>query len=114
MAKLTITKIALYAGAEYKLGKRIRITKKYWDFIITKHESIEQMKSEVVETLINPEIVRLSKNDPNVYLYYSRYGRYYLCIVCKHLDNDGSIITAYLADKIKKGELVYETNKNNI
>ena len=60
------------------------------------------MESEVAETLINPEIVRLSKNDPNVYLYYSWYGGYYLCVVCKHFDNDGFIITAYLADKIKK------------
>jgi len=97
-----------------KLGKRIRITKNYWDFIITKHESVKYMENEVAETLINPEIVRLSKNDPNVYLYYSKYRKYYLCVVCKHFDKGGFIITAYLADKIKKGELIYETNKNNI
>ena len=103
-----------YIEVVSKLGKRIRLTKKYWDFIITKHESIEQMEKEVAETLINPEIVRLSKNDPDVYLYYSKYRKYYLCVVCKHLEDDGFIITAYLADKIKKGELIYETNKNNI
>jgi len=103
-----------YIEVVSKLGKRIRTTKNYWDFIITKHESIEQMEKEVTETLINPEIVRLSKNDPHVYLYYSKYRKHYLCVVCKHFDEAGFIITAYLADKIKRGKLIYETYKNNI
>jgi len=36
-------------GVVSKLGKRIRITKNYWDFIITKHESVKYMENEVAE-----------------------------------------------------------------
>lgn len=89
-----------------KLGRRIRVTKRYWEYIVVKHESVEFLEEEVKGTLINPETVRVSKEDPDVYLYYSRYGKYYLCVVCKHLNGEGFIITAYLADKIKRGREV--------
>ena len=89
-----------------KLGKRIRVTKRYWEYVVAKHESVESLEEEVKETLTNPESVKVSKEDPNVYLYYSRYGKYYLCVVCKDLNSDGFIVTAYLADKIKKGRRI--------
>ena len=89
-----------------KLGKRISVTKRYWEYIVSKHESVESLEEKVKETLRKPETVRLSKEDPDVYLYYSRHGKYYLCVVCKHTDSGGFIITAYLADKIKKGRRV--------
>jgi hypothetical protein len=95
-----------YIEVVSKLGKKIRVTKKYWEYIITKHESVKSLEEAVKGTLKNPETVRASKEDPDIYLYYSRYGRYYLCVVCKHLNNEGFIITAYLADKIKKGRKV--------
>jgi hypothetical protein len=33
---------------------------------------------------------------------------YYLCIVARHLNGDGFIITAYITDKIKEGEVVWK------
>ena len=98
--------MSYYIEAVSKLGKRIRITKRYWGYIVAKHESVASLEEEVKETLINPDSVRVSKEDPDVYLYYSRQGKYYLCVVCKHLNNEGFIITAYLADKIKRGRRV--------
>ncbi|MEK6691737.1 MAG: hypothetical protein AABY78_10705 [Nitrospirota bacterium] len=53
---------------------------------------------------------RLSKEDKKVYLYYAPYSSYFLCVVCRHLNGDGFIITAYLTDKIKKGVTIYETD----
>lgn len=68
------------------------------------------MEEQVKKTLSNPIYVRLSKEDKEVYLYYAPYGRYFISVVCRHLNGDGFIITAYLTDKIKKGVMVYEAH----
>ena len=98
--------MSYYIEETSKLGKKIRVTKRDWVYIVAKHESVESLEEEVKGTLINPEVVRVSKEDPDVYLYYSRYRKYYLCVVCKHLNREGFVITAYLADKIKSGRRV--------
>ncbi|MBI5750423.1 MAG: DUF4258 domain-containing protein [Nitrospinae bacterium] len=100
----------LYIEAISKLGKHIRITKRHWDYIVSKHESIIGIEKQIKEALKNPSYVRLSKEDNEVYLYYSTYGRYFVCVVCRHLNGDGFIITAYLTDSIKKGVIVYEAD----
>ena len=95
--------MAIYFEVESKLGRKIRVTEEYWNYLVKKHESIEFLEDELRETLKNPITVRLSREDPKVCLYYSRYRNYYLCAVCKHLNDEGFVITAYLADTIKKG-----------
>lgn len=95
--------MAIHFEVESKLGKKIRVTKKYWDYIVAKHESVRSLEEEIKETLKNPITIKMSKEDPKVCLYYTRYRKYYLCAVCKHLNQEGFLITAYLADKIKKG-----------
>ncbi len=52
--------------------------------------------------------MRKSSEDPDVYLYYSPYMTYYICVVARHLNGDGFIITAYITDKIKEGETVWK------
>lgn len=99
----------VYIEVLSKLGQQIRTTKRHWDAIVGKHESVTGLEEQVKETLRNPAYVRLSKEDKAVYLYYAPYGGYFLCVVCRHLNGDGFIITAYLTDKIKKGVTVYET-----
>lgn len=98
-----------YIEAISKIGQKIRITKRHWDYIVNKHESIIGLEEQIKETLRNPTYVRLSKEDKKVYLYYKPYRKYFLCVVCRHLNGDGFIITGYLTDNIKKGETVYET-----
>ncbi|MBI5186605.1 MAG: DUF4258 domain-containing protein [Nitrospinae bacterium] len=100
----------LYIEVISKLGKHIRTTKRHWDYITSKHESIIGMEKQIEETLKNPVYARLSKEDKEVYLYYAACGKYFMCVVCRHLNGDGFIITAYLTDNIKKGVAVYETN----
>lgn len=100
----------VYIEVLSKQGKRIRVTKRHWDHIIGKHESIIGLEEQVKKTLSNPIYVRLSKEDKEVYLYYAPYGRYFISVVCRHLNGDGFIITAYLTDKIKKGVTVYEAH----
>lgn len=102
--------MSVYIEVLSKLEKQIRVTKRHWDYIVGKHESVTGLEGQVKETLRNPVYIRLSKEDKAVYLYYAPYGGYFLCVVCRHLNGDGFIITAYLTDKIKKGVTVYETD----
>ena len=60
-------------------------------------------------TLENPEQIRRSRKDLNVYLYYKKIDKNYCCVVVKHLNGDGFVITTYITDRIKAGE-EYETN----
>ncbi len=56
----------------------------------------------------------LAKRMKKYFFYYAPYDKYFLCVVCRHLDGEGFIITAYLTDKIKKGVTVYEANQDSV
>lgn len=102
----------MYLEVNSVLNKRIRITKDYWNRIVeTKHKIMKGKKKIVEETLKNPDEIRISRKDQNVFLYYKRLNGKYNCVVAKHLNGTGFIITAYITDKIKIGEK-YETNQN--
>ena len=90
------------------LNKKIRTTTEYWEFIINqKHPIMKDKKDLVIDTLKNPEFIRISLKDPLIYLYYKKYGKYFICVVVKHLNGDGFIITTYLTDRIKEGEEIW-------
>ena len=92
-----------------KLGKRVYATKTRWSLIIkTKHLEIKGKEKEVKETLTEPDEIRQSISDDSVYLYYKNYGKLSLSVVVKHKDNEGFIITAYYADRIKEGNQIYK------
>lgn len=64
-------------------------------------------KEELVkQTLSTPEEIRKSKIDSSVFLYYKTIERLY-CAVVKHEGNRGFLITAYPADRIKEGEVIW-------
>lgn len=90
------------------LGRKIRISENHWNFIVRyKHLEIQGLEREVQEALISPEVVRESQDDENVCLYYRKFHKYFICVVCKHLNGDGFIITSYLTNKIKEGEQIW-------
>lgn len=90
-------------------GFRVRVTRSYWELITTiKHPVMAGGENDVRDTLQNPSEIRQSKSDPDVYLFYKpkRIGRW-VCAVSRRLDGEGFLITAYLTDAIKEGELVW-------
>ncbi|MBD3155622.1 MAG: DUF4258 domain-containing protein [Candidatus Aenigmarchaeota archaeon] len=92
-----------------KLGKIVRTTKEYWTFIINaKHPSMKGRKKNVMNTLKDPDEIRKSKRDPKVYLYYREIKKKYICVVCKHLNGEGYIITTYLTSRIMEGESIWK------
>ncbi len=99
----------IYFEVKTILGKIVRTTKSHWELITKlKHPEIEGKEAEAKKCLSDPVEVRRSSEDRDVYLYYSPFEKYYLCVVARHLNGDGFIITAYITDKIKEGENVWK------
>jgi hypothetical protein len=91
------------------LGFRVRVTRAYWELIITvKHPAMAGHEQDVKEALQHPSEIRQSRSDADVYLFYKpeRMGRW-VCAVAKQLNGNGFLITAYPTDAIKEGELVW-------
>lgn len=94
-----------YFEVKSSLGKRIRVTKDYWNRIIeTKHTIMKGKEANVKDTLKNPHEIRVSRKDKKVFLYYKKLNGKYSCVVAKHLNGNGFIITTYITDRIKIGE----------
>lgn len=97
------------------LGIIVRITEEYWKLIIEfKHPIIKRYEREVKETLEEPDEIRESKKDAKVMLYYRQYKNLenrYICVLIKQLNDEGFVVTAYLADKIKRGNVIWQKNQ---
>ncbi len=91
------------------LGKAISITGDHRRRLITnKHPVMAGREAEVRAVLENADEIRVSKVDSSVFLYYKGSNGRFLCVVAKHLNDEGFIITAYPTDKIKEGKLVWK------
>lgn len=91
------------------LGFRVRVTRAYWQLIVTiKHPAMAGREAAVQEALRHPDEIRLSKGDPSVYLFYKpeRIGRW-VCAVTKRLDGEGFLVTTYPTDAIKEGMRIW-------
>ncbi len=93
-------------------NKRIRLTDERLTHIL-QHPEVKELGSEIERVLLNPEFVVCSKTDVNVSLYYRYYlktqvGDKWLCVVVKDLVDDSFVLTAYLTDKIKAGEIIWQ------
>lgn len=86
------------------LNRTVRTTKIYWDYLVSvKHRVMENKEAIVQEVLLDPDTIRKSKIDENVFLYYKLKDKLY-CVIVKHEDDTGFLITAYPTDKVKEGE----------
>jgi hypothetical protein len=76
---------------------------------ILEHVEMKDMAAEVERVLREPQLVRHSRSDAAVRLFYEFYaqtivGGKWLCVVVKYRENDAFVVTAYLTDKSKAGE----------
>jgi hypothetical protein len=72
------------------------------------------MEAEIERVIQAPAEVRVSRSDESVKLFYEFYARTsvdgkWLCVVVKYFSDDAFVITAYLTDTIKAGEIVWPT-----
>ena len=99
---------------DYK-GLSIRLSSERQTHILS-HPYMASMLEAIDETLLHPEFVVQSKSDATANLYYRYYsktavGGKFLCVVVKVMPTDAFVLTAYLTDKIIKGELLWQKNK---
>jgi hypothetical protein len=91
------------------LGFRVRVTHAYWKLIIDiKHPVMAGREEDVRKALEDPDEIRKSKSDENVYLFYrAEREKRWLCAVSKQTGGDGFLITTYPTDAIKEGVQVW-------
>ncbi len=91
------------------LGFTVRVTRAYWVVITTrKHPAMAGRELEVCRTLENPEEIRRSRSDGEVYLFYrTRHPGRWVCAVARQEDGSGFLITTYRTDAIKEGERIW-------
>ena len=89
-------------------GRKVRLTDERLAHIL-EHAEMAGMAVELERVLREPQLVRLSRSDVAVRMFYEFYARTivggkWLCVVVKYLENDAFVVTAYLTDKPKAGE----------
>ena len=89
-------------------GHQVRLTDERRAHIL-EHPEMKDMGTEIERVLLQPQLVRRSRSDEAVRLFYEFYaqtivGGKWLCVVVKYAENDAFVVTAYLTDKPKAGE----------
>ncbi|MEP6820841.1 MAG: DUF4258 domain-containing protein [Chthoniobacterales bacterium] len=89
-------------------GREVRLTDERLAHIL-EHPEMQQMGAEIERTLHLPQLVRLSRSDDAVRLFYEFYARTivngkWLCVVVKYAEDDAFVVTAYVTDKPKAGK----------
>jgi hypothetical protein len=89
------------------LGVEVRTSASYWSYLITVKHPVMKGKEDIVKTVLRePSEIRQSKTDNEVFLYYKQFDKLY-CVVVKHMEKEGFLITAYPTDKIKEGDVIW-------
>ena len=101
---------SLFFTAQTPLNCNIRVTVAYWNIITQiKHPIMNGQEIEVQATLTQPDEIRRSRSDSNVYLFYKfQREKRWLCAVIRQLNGEGFLITTYPTDAIKEGEIVWQ------
>jgi len=91
------------------LGFRVRVTRGYWDLIVSvKHPVMAGREDDVRNALENPDEIRQSKSDEDVYLFYkAEREKRWICAVSKQTGESGFLITTYPTDAIKEGVQIW-------
>jgi hypothetical protein len=93
------------------LGTPVRLTVVGLAHVLD-HPEMIGMETAISETLLSPEIVIRSRSDEQTRLYYRTYtgtrvGAKLLCVVVKVRPGDAFVLTAYLTDRRKRGEVIW-------
>jgi hypothetical protein len=94
-------------------GHQVRLTDERLAHIL-EHPEMNGMGAEIERVLREPQLVRRSRSDDAMRLFYEFYaqtivGGKWLCVVVKYGEQDAFVVTAYLTDKPKAGEDLWPT-----
>lgn len=91
------------------LGWEVRFSAARWRIISEiKHPVIAPFREEIIATLSNPDEIRQSKQDAEVFLFYKSYKeKRWFCAVARGAEPIGFLITAYQTSAIKTGDRIW-------
>jgi hypothetical protein len=93
---------------ETPLGFRVHCTRSYWlRKVAAQHPVMIDRIDDVKYALTTPVEVRLSRTDKEVFLFYARDNKRFVCAVARRTGRDGFLITTYPADKMKSGRIIW-------
>lgn len=76
---------------------------------LVKHKELNIEKKKVIETIENPDEVRVSIQDKYIFLFYKKLEKNHLVVVVKYLNNHGFVVTIYQTSKLKrKGKKIWQ------
>ena len=94
------------------LGFCVRCSEEWGEYVSTvKHPILAGRLEDVIATLSDPVEVRRSTKDPEALLFYRVTFPRFVCVVVREENEEGFLITAYPADSLKKGEVVWRASK---
>ena len=100
--------LALVLDVRTPLGFRVTCSADRWNLIAgKKHPAMTGRLDVVAATLRAPDEIRRSSKDPEVVLFHRRSEGRWVCAVPRYNLPVSVLITAYPADSIKRGELVW-------
>ncbi|MFZ1804661.1 MAG: hypothetical protein WAU05_12110 [Nitrospira sp.] len=92
-------------------GRSVRLTDERVAHIL-QHQEMTDLAQEIERVLQSPTEVRISRSDESVRLFYEFYaktmvGGKWLCVVVRYAAEDAFVVTAYLTDQLKVGEVIW-------
>lgn len=89
----------------YNIPVRLSIEK--WKHIAEKHPELVESKNDILEAIRNPDLVQ--EGDFQTLMAIKRQNRLYLVVVYREISQqDGFVITAYLAERLRKRPVVWK------
>ena len=90
-------------------GEEVNLSEEKWKHIVDGHPEVKRFAGKIKKVLTMPDLVKLSKRDPGVHLYYKFFneiygGKHLLVVVNGHAK---TISTVFITDKIKVGETIW-------
>ncbi|MCC7363079.1 MAG: DUF4258 domain-containing protein [Dehalococcoidia bacterium] len=91
------------------MGFRVVVPRERWEYIVNeKHPAMAGREGDVAAALESPDVIRRSRSDQDVLLFYRSMGRKrWVCVVLRPKDGAALLITAYPTDAIKRGVQIW-------
>src|SRR3989337_3114809 len=94
-----------------KFGRKIRLTDERWEYIVSHHPEMKELRKKFEDALKEPETIIKSVYGSEVVLYYRYYkeilkGKYIVWVV--KINMDSFVLTGYVTDRIKEGEAIWK------
>ena len=94
-------------------GHTVELATERWLHVLEAHQELKVLEDLIPKTLQAPDVVMSSVHDPKARLYYRFFdqvwhGKYLVVVV--QSNHQRAILTAYLTDKIKRGERLWPSS----